>query len=255
MKTSWTKWAAVSGLVVIAAAAWTPIDAQAPAAAKPAVAPDTAVILNAAHGAWGWHGGSSAQGYSPVQPIKFPHPTHVQKAGMNCLYCHFSANKSPDPGLPAVGTCMGCHAIVMTQSPEIKKLTKYWTDKQPIPWVRLHRVPRYVHFPHMRHVNAGVTCQTCHGQVQKMTQVFQYASLNMGWCVSCHVNGYDPQTGDVASGYSKTPTGWTLASVPASLPPLPGGGLFVADARAQGATASAPAAVKKARYDCASCHF
>jgi len=37
---------------------------------------------------------------------------HVQRLGMNCLYCHYTANKSPDPGLPAVGTCMGCHLII-----------------------------------------------------------------------------------------------------------------------------------------------
>ena len=58
---------------------------------------------------------------------------------------------------------------------------------QPIPWVRIHKVPDYVQFPHLRHVNAGVTCQTCHGQVQEMLPVYQQKSLNMGWCVNCHV--------------------------------------------------------------------
>ena len=229
--------------------------AQQAAATPAAAAVDTTTRLNAPRGPWGYSGGSSAQGYSPVQPILFPHPTHVQQAGMNCLYCHYSANKSPDPGLPAVGTCMGCHMVVKTQSPEIQKVAKYWNDKKPIPWVRIHRLPKYVHFPHMRHVNAGVTCQSCHGQVQKMAQVFQYASLNMGWCVTCHVNGYDPAKGDVASGYTRTAAGWTLASNGLSpLPTLPGGGLLVADAHAQGATAPAPG-LKKVRYDCASCHY
>ena len=60
-------------------------------------------------------------------------------------------------------------------------------NARPIPWVRIHKVPDYVQFPHMRHVTAGVTCQTCHGEVQKMKQVFQYASLNMGWCINCHI--------------------------------------------------------------------
>ena len=62
----------------------------------------------------------------------------------------------------------------------------------PIPWVRVHKVPDYVQFPHMRHVNAGVTCQTCHGQVQKMTRVYQYAPLNMGWCINCHIGNVNP---------------------------------------------------------------
>lgn len=256
MTPSWRKWAVAPGLAALAVATALlsrPVYAQAGAAA------DTTTKLNAPRGPWGYSGASSVQGYSPEQPIKFPHPVHVQQAKMNCQYCHFSANKSPDPGLPAVGTCMGCHQIVKTQSPEIQKLTKYWTDKKPIPWVRIHRVPKYVHFPHMRHVNAGVTCQSCHGQVQKMPQVFQYASLNMGWCVSCHVNGYDPAKGDEASGYVKSSAGsWTLTSN--ALSTLPGGGLLVADAKAQSATPAAattklPAGLKTARYDCASCHY
>src|SRR4029079_9643152 len=73
--------------------------------------------------------------------------------------------------------------------------------------VRIHKVPEYVHFPHMRHVSAGVTCQTCHGKIQEMPQVYQYSSLNMGWCVSCHVNGYSAQEGEVAAGYARIDSG------------------------------------------------
>ena len=62
-------------------------------------------------------GASSSQGFAPEQPIKFPHPVHVQTLGMNCLYCHYSANKSPDPGLPAMSTCMGCHTIIGPNRP------------------------------------------------------------------------------------------------------------------------------------------
>lgn len=182
-----------------------------------------------------YSGASSSQGVAPVQPIDFPHPVHVQTLGMNCLYCHYSANKSPDPGMPAVGTCMGCHTIIGPQRPalegkpartseEIKKLQEYATKKQSIPWVRIHKLPEYVHFPHMRHVNAGVTCQSCHGQIQKMERVSQFASLNMGWCVNCHVRGYDAADGMRAAGYEPTP-------------------------------ADSAAPVKKARYDCAVCHY
>ena len=203
-----------------------------------------------------YSGASSSQNRSPIQPIKFPHPVHVQKLGLNCLYCHYTANKSPDPGLPAVGTCMGCHAAIgpdrpatdlgpKRTSPELKKLWDYADIKvpmtpglgpnaRPIPWIRIHKVPEYVHFPHMRHVNAGVTCQTCHGQIQKMNQVYQFASLNMGWCVSCHVNGYSAAEGLEAAGYAKSET-----------PP------------ASGSAAPKPVTAerKKARYDCANCHY
>ena len=199
------KWAAIPGLALIAVtatvlsaysgaqagAASQPAPAAQPGAA-PAAPTDTAALRaqrdeNPAEGPWGYSGASSNQGYSPEQPIAFPHPQHVQSLGMNCLYCHSAANKSPDPGMPAVQTCMGCHLIVAAQKPEIQKLQTFWRDSTPIPWVRIHKVPDYVQFPHMRHVNGGVTCQTCHGEVQKMPQVYQYSSLNMGWCVNCHV--------------------------------------------------------------------
>lgn len=217
---------------------------------------DTTLVTNAPSGPWGYSAASSDQGRSPVQPIKFPHPQHVQRLGMNCVYCHYSANKSPDPGMPAVATCMGCHTVVATGKPEIKKLTQYWTEKRPVVWQRIHRLPDYVNFPHMRHVSAGVTCQSCHGQVQKMGQVFQYASLNMGWCVSCHVNGYDPAAGDKASGFVRTASGgFQLARDDAASRGI------VATAHAQvaggtnGATGAAAGGIRKARYDCAVCHY
>jgi len=143
-----------------------------------------------------YSGASSSEGNSPVQPVKFRHTIHVDTLKMNCLYCHFSANKSFDPGLPAMSTCMGCHTVVQGSSDdnkaEIKKLAAYWDKKEPVPWIRIHKLPEYVHFPHMRHVNAGVTCQTCHGQIQNMKQVYQASSLNMGWCVNCHIGESNP---------------------------------------------------------------
>jgi len=240
------KWTAIPGLIALAAAA---------------------VVLSA------YSGASSSQGEQPQQPINFPHTVHVQRLGMNCLYCHYTANKSPDPGLPAVGTCMGCHLIISAQRPaiagvhgaykstEIEKLNNYYKGGAgtPIPWKRIHKVPEYVHFPHMRHVNAGVTCQTCHGQIQNMPQVYQYSSLNMGWCVSCHVNGYSPQEGRVAAGYAQADTN---VVTPAGAPQQPA---TSPSANAQQLTlqpvgegrqpATNAAGRKIARYDCANCHY
>jgi hypothetical protein len=120
---------------------------------------------------------------------------------------------------------MACHTIVAADRPEIQKLSEYWNKRQPVPWVRVHKVPEYVHFPHMRHVNAGVTCQTCHGQVNNMPQVFQAQSLNMGWCVQCHVNGYSPAEGCAPPATSRT-----------------------------AATLALPQEARES-YDCATCHY
>ena len=57
----------------------------------------------------------------------------------------------------------------------------------PIEWVRIHNLPDHAYFNHAQHVTVGkVECQTCHGQVEKMEVVAQYAPLSMGWCVNCH---------------------------------------------------------------------
>jgi hypothetical protein len=271
------KWAAVPALLAVGAlvaglAAYSGAQATGPGADRPhderLDIRDTVfrgVDLNAKPGPWGYSAASSDQGNSPVQPVAFTHPLHVQKLGMNCLYCHNNANKSPDVGMPAVATCMGCHTVVATQKPEIKRLAAYWSKKQPVPWVRIHKVPEYVHFPHMRHVNAGVTCQTCHGQVQKMNQVYQYASLNMGWCVNCHVNGYDPAKGDSLAGYQRTANGYQpLKSADAGAAAIGLPLVATANAQTRGASPAVPSTpggaatsgqVKRARYDCSVCHY
>lgn len=56
----------------------------------------------------------------------------------------------------------------------------------PIEWIQVHNLPDYVYFDHRGHVNAGVDCQTCHGNVESMERVRQVESLSMGWCISCH---------------------------------------------------------------------
>ena len=122
----------------------------------------------------------------PQQPINFNHQIHAGKLGMDCLYCHYGAEKSAVANIPTATTCMGCHKIAMTDRPEIQKLSKFYNSGEPIQWVPVHRLPDHVKFNHKRHVLAGVTCQTCHGPVQEMAVIYQYSSLKMGWCVTCH---------------------------------------------------------------------
>ena len=65
-----------------------------------------------------------------------------------------------------------------------------YKDKEvqgPIEWKRLHNLPDHVYFNHAQHVAVGkVECQKCHGPVEKMEVMKQYAPLSMGWCINCH---------------------------------------------------------------------
>lgn len=123
----------------------------------------------------------------PRQPIFYRHDIHAGQYQMDCRYCHYTAEVSTEPGLPTMSTCMGCHMIIGGGNPEVQKLRDANREGRSIEWIRVHDLPDHVRFPHMIHVNAAVTCQECHGEVQEMAQVFQFAPLKMGWCLDCHI--------------------------------------------------------------------
>lgn len=152
------------------------------------------------------------QGYQPVQPIHFSHKIHAGDNGIDCKYCHSSARVSKHSGIPSLNVCMNCHKSIYEYngeaSPEydkafydgeIQKLyaaagwndadQKYTGDAQPVKWVRIHNLPDFVYFNHSQHVTVGKQeCQTCHGPIEEMEIVEQYAPLTMGWCIDCHRN-------------------------------------------------------------------
>lgn len=61
------------------------------------------------------------------------------------------------------------------------------TVRGPIEWIRTHNLPDYVYFNHSQHVIVGeIECQTCHGPVEDMKDMYQHSPLSMGWCINCH---------------------------------------------------------------------
>ncbi|MFN0037336.1 MAG: c-type cytochrome [Saprospiraceae bacterium] len=198
------------------------------------------------------------QNYKPDQPINFSHKIHAGINKIDCQYCHDTARRSKQSGIPGANTCMNCHTAVkkgtITGTSEITKIFasigyepvtgKYldgyenWSEAQiegiyknwigqeymadnnltaldengqsvvdnqwdgivkslkddsngkiqgPIEWTRIHNLPDHAYFNHSQHVSIGqIACQKCHGKVEEMDVVFQYATLGMGWCISCH---------------------------------------------------------------------
>ena len=145
----------------------------------------------------------------PRQPIFFRHDVHAGQDQVPCLYCHSTVTISSEPGIPAVQTCFGCHQIIgggkrafggevapaqdsvarSAEAAEVKKVQAAWINKKAPVWVRVHALPGFVRFPHMRHIKVLGTdsCINCHGDVRAMPQVYQVATLKMGWCVNCHL--------------------------------------------------------------------
>jgi hypothetical protein len=122
----------------------------------------------------------------PQQPIAFPHDVHVQTVGLDCSFCHRTAATGPAAGVPEVEQCMFCHGVAGRGNTEADKVRTAWTAQQPVAWERVHRLPDHTHFKHSAHIQAGIPCSTCHGDVGRMNQVVQTRSLNMGDCVACH---------------------------------------------------------------------
>jgi hypothetical protein len=81
---------------------------------------------------------------------------------------------------------MFCHGVVATDSPQIQLLQAHWETNTPVDWTRVHRVPDHVRFVHAPHIQAGLDCATCHGDVASMSEVRQVRSLAMGDCQGCH---------------------------------------------------------------------
>lgn len=137
------------------------------------------------------------KGYAPDQPIAFSHELHVGTHKIQCQYCHNQVERSKSSNIPSLATCMNCHQQVAGKADqetvpgykdtdEIKKLREAYNDGKSIEWVRVHMLPDHVTFNHQAHVAKGVSCQTCHGEIEKMAKVYQHSDLSMGWCVNCH---------------------------------------------------------------------
>src|ERR1700741_4161297 len=119
---------------------------------------------------------ASCRGYSadesdgPEQPIAFFHSVHAGQNQMPCMYCHYTADRSVDAGIPSVQLCVGCHVpgssapgAVPSQAvlayPTADRdtmwnrnanlLVDYWKRGEAIPWVRIHKIPEHAKFPHL----------------------------------------------------------------------------------------------------------
>jgi hypothetical protein len=124
------------------------------------------------------------------QPIQFDHRHHVQDDLIDCRYCHTSVDRAASAGIPPTELCLNCHAQVWNKSPLLDLVRASWFSNKPIQWVRVHKLPDFVYFNHSIHVTKGVGCVECHGRVDLMPALEQFAPLSMGWCIDCHRDPY-----------------------------------------------------------------
>jgi len=146
------------------------------------------LVMVAGAGTWAvWWSPYMTRAGTPLdQPVPFSHKHHVAGLGIDCRYCHVSVENSAFAGIPPTETCMTCHSKVWTEAPVLEPVRASWREQKPIQWNRVHKVPDFVFFNHGIHVQNGIGCATCHGQVQKMPLMEKEHSLYMKWCIECH---------------------------------------------------------------------
>jgi hypothetical protein len=125
-------------------------------------------------------------GYQPIQPVAFSHAVHVDQLGMDCRYCHSAVEKSWFSNIPSASACMNCHNQVLATSPLLDLVRESATMGTAIPWVQVHKVPDFVYFNHAVHVTRGISCVECHGQVNRMDEVYHAKPFSMAFCLECH---------------------------------------------------------------------
>lgn len=136
-----------------------------------------------------WRMTPAAAELQPVtQPIPFSHKHHVGDDGIDCRYCHTSVEKSSFAGLPSTQICLTCHSQLFRDAPMLAPLHASAQSGMPIQWNRVYDLPDFAYFDHSIHVNKGVACIECHGQVDRMPLLWRAASLDMQWCLECHRN-------------------------------------------------------------------
>lgn len=127
-------------------------------------------------------------GYQPEQPVPYSHAQHVGQLGMDCRYCHNHVEQSTYANIPPTQTCMNCHGQIKAEALSLLPVRTSWATGEPIEWVQVTHLPDYAHFPHDAHIAVGVGCESCHGRIDQMPEVYVAEPLSMGWCLECHRN-------------------------------------------------------------------
>jgi hypothetical protein len=140
------------------------------------------VIVSAHYHSNDWNG----VGFAPEQPAPFSHQLHAGELRMDCRNCHTTVETSAFAGMPSTQTCLNCHSQISTDAPMLRPIIQSAARDAPLQWIRVTHLPDYVYFDHSIHVNKGVSCITCHGEVGKMEITAKAGSLTMKWCLDCH---------------------------------------------------------------------
>ena len=105
------------------------------------------------------------------QTLTFSHEQHVQYIELECESCHDQSSTGESAGMPEFRLCRECHlqSAEAGLAPEMR-LDVYLVDGKPR-WSSATRLSDEITFSHETHFSAGVTCESCHGEVRDSARV------------------------------------------------------------------------------------
>ena len=122
----------------------------------------------------------------PAQPLPFSHRVHAGDKQIGCVVCHSGVAHSPRAGVPPLQTCMLCHQRIIPEYPYIRELRRHYEQGVPVVWTQVDTLHEYAFFNHQVHVQRGIDCGHCHGDVKGMDRIYRFNKFRMGFCIQCH---------------------------------------------------------------------
>jgi hypothetical protein len=120
------------------------------------------------------------------QPVPFSHKHHVGQLGIDCRYCHTQVEKSAAASVPSSEVCITCHSTIWKDAPMLKPLHDSFNSAAPLHWKKVTKLPGFVYFNHSIHIQKGVGCVTCHGNMASMSLTKLEHAMTMEFCLNCH---------------------------------------------------------------------
>src|SRR3954464_1103542 len=106
------------------------------------------IVLGLALYVLGWSPYVTQEKVARVQPVEFSHAHHVGQLGIDCRYCHTSAESSSFAGIPPTKTCMNCHQEIWVGSAALEPVRFSYRSGAAIAWERIDNLPQFVYFDH-----------------------------------------------------------------------------------------------------------
>lgn len=121
----------------------------------------------------------------------FDHRVHVVDEGLDCNMCHIGAEDADRPGMPAQGLCQLCHDEPASED-EVDPTAGLFDEEGSYAHTPFSALSDEVLFSHLSHVEAGIACADCHGDVNEDPRLDSSVGVSMAECVACHESSQAP---------------------------------------------------------------